>query len=390
MENQHLNHPIHPSAWHALVVIQQTAVHAALSQLFQKLGYQNVKIVSDAVTAKALLLEQPFALLVVDTMMAQEGGEALLDFACQHTPATIRALLSEVGDEQSLLAITHSTQLLLELPLQASQLTDVWQRISRLQQMPFSQHTRYQLGKVNTLPLLPRHYQTLLTLLADEQSSTAALAASIAREAPLAAKLIQLANSAYLGFQRTTGDLNEVIVRLGRQRIRAVIFAVQLHHQYAARIRTDLHQQLLDNSYELAMMASQLAKSQQAGGELVEKAFLAGLMQVLGPLVLLAEQPLPLQQMTAEDMWQEGIPDHCVMSSYLLVLWGFEQDVCETVLYRLSLQQLSMPTLLHTILHLSSYVLIYRRQQQDQSPELCWSALEQFNLTDAFQRLQQD
>ena len=122
-----------------------------------------------------------------------------------------------------------------------------------------------------------------------------------------------------------------------------------------------------------------------------EKAFMGGLMQVLGPLVLLSAMPVNEQQLTEEDMFQEGIPDHCLISAYLLLLWGFEPDVCDAVMYRLSLTEVSQPTMLQTIMHLSSYIIIFRKQRHDQQlPTPCWTALAQFRLTDTFSQLQQN
>ncbi len=110
--------------------------------------------------------------------------KSLLDYACQHSPATVRVLLSTAETEQTLLATTHSTQLLLHVPLHQTEVLALLQRVRLLQQMPFTVHSRYQLGQINTLPMLQNHYQTLIQLLSDDESSNVAIAASIARRRP--------------------------------------------------------------------------------------------------------------------------------------------------------------------------------------------------------------
>lgn len=374
----------------AVFVTENAKILTQFCQFTAELSDWQILCLPNAAAVRAEFAQSVPNLLLTTELIASDSGESLLDYACQHSPTTIRVLLSRPDQEQSLLATTHSAQLLLHLPLSQAELFALFQRIQFMQRMPFTAHSRYQLGQINTLPVLQNHYHTLLQLLSDENSQNSAIAASIAREAPLAAKLIQLANSAYLGFRRQTLDLTEVVTRLGRTRIKTVLFAIQLHNQYEHKIRPELHQQLLENAFELASMASQLAKTQQAGPELAEKAFLAGLMHVLGPLVLLAELPLSHQQLSEEDMFQDGIPDHCLISAYLLLLWGFTEDVCMAVMYRLSLQQVEQPALLQTIMHLSSYILLFRREQQpEQLPVLCWTALQQFQLTEAFTKLKQ-
>jgi len=56
-------------------------------------------------------------------------------------------------------------------------------------------------------------------------------------------------------------------------------------------------------------------------------------------------------------MLQEGIADHCLLSSYLLSLWGFDEAVCNAVLYRRDVQQAPQFTPLLALLHVASYVL---------------------------------
>lgn len=378
-------------AFVAILVVPDPLAQASLRHLLQQsLPEWVCHYVADAKSARQLLKTETVTLVLTEWLQPEDSGDLLLDFCCRHSPATVRVLLSDKNTDTLLLATNHAAQILLSSPVSDQQFIQLFLRVQQLYSGNFTAHSRYQLGQIYSLPVQQNHYHTLLQLLDDANSSTHALATAIAREAPLAAKLVQIANSAYLGFSRQTVDLAEVVVRLGRSLIKAVAFAVQLHSQYEGKIRADLHQQLLHESFELAGMASQLAKTQQGGASLADKAFLAGLLQVLGPLVLLSAMPLQLQRLTEEDMFQEGIPDHCLISAYLLLLWGFDQDICDAVMYRLSLNEVAEPGLLQTILHLSSYVLMFRRQQQDESlPTPCWHALAQFKLTDTFCRLQQ-
>ncbi len=375
----------------AIIVEQDPAYQAAIRRLLQRLvPHWHCSYLSDAASVRDLLAREPVDLLITERLGPSDSGETLLEYACDHSPITIRVLMSSDTSDAMLLATTHCAHLVLGKPFTEPQVLAVFQRVELLSHGPFTAHSRYQLGRINTLPIQRSNYQTLMKLLSDEDSSTVALAASLAREAPLAAKLLQIANSAYLGFSRHTLDLTEVVTRLGRTMIKTIAFAVQLHSQYDGKIRPDLHQRLLDDSFELATMASQLAKTQQSGAGLAEQAFMAGLMQVIGPLVLLSTMPPAQQQLTEEDMFQEGIPDHCLISAYMMLLWGFETHICDAVMYRLSLNEVVQPTLLQTIMHLSSYVVVFRRRRQEQDlPVPCWTALQQFQLTDTFYHLQQ-
>ena len=375
--------------WLALIVEPDTAARAATKRLLQRLcPHWQLELCADAVSATQYLLQQPVApqLMLTDRLDASLRGEELLEFCASHSPATIRVLMSAENDDAVMLAAVQSAQMLLGKPFTEHDLLAVFQRAEQIIEGPFSEHARYQLGTLQALPIQRRQYQQILALLDDSESSQRELARALEREAPLAGRLIQMANSAYLGFRRQTLDLQEVVSRLGREMIKAIMQAFLLNQQYQGKIRPELHQKLQDYAVALASVSFQLARSQcRDDATLAEKAYVAGLMQALGPLALLATQPMATQQLTQEDMFQDGVADHCILTGYLMTLWGFSADICAAAMYRLNLQGSARVDRLQAILHLASYVLSL--QQQDPTgvkitPDL--AALERFALTDSF------
>lgn len=297
-------------------------------------------------------------LLLCDDVLAELAGREFLAFSQEYSPLTLRVLLAESREQQELLAQQTPVQLLLGKPCTEHELLAVFERAERLIQGPFSRHSRYQIGQIQTLPVLRQQALQLKNLLDSPDTDNRQIAQVVARDAGLSARLLQIANSAYLGYAHSTADLVEVAGRLGRKLIRAVVDALQLQEQFQHQVRKELHEELLQRAFSLATLCNRLAKSQQPQNkQLAEHAFVAGLMHIIGPLVMLSGQPTDQQQMTSEDMLQEGIADHCVVSSYLLTLWGFDADICSAVLYRRDVQQASQLTPLLALLHLASYVL---------------------------------
>ena len=375
--------------WLALIVEPDNAARAATKRLLQRLcPHWQLELCADALSATQYLLQQPVApqLMLTDRLDASLRGEELLEFCASHSPATIRVLMSAENDDAIMLAAVQSAQMLLGKPFTDHDLLAVFQRAEQIIEGPFSEHARYQLGTLQALPIQQRQYQQILALLDNNDSSQRELARALEREAPLAGRLIQMANSAYLGFRRQTLDLQEVVSRLGREMIKAIMQAFLLNQQYQGKIRPELHQKLQDYAVALASVSFQLARSQcRDDATLAEKAYVAGLMQALGPLALLATQPIATQQLTQEDMFQDGVADHCILTGYLMTLWGFSADICAAAMYRLNLQGSARVDRLQAILHLASYVLSL--QQQDPTgvkitPDL--AALERFALTDSF------
>lgn len=381
--------------WLVLLVEPDPAAGAATQRLLRRIcPHWQVELCADAVSATQYLLQQPIApqMLLTDRLDASLRGEELLEFCAEHSPATIRVLMSAENDGAVMLAAVQSAQILLGKPFTELDLQAIFHRAEQIIEGPFSEHARYQLGTLQSLPIQQRQYQQILTLLDDPDSSQRALAAALEREAPLAGRLIQMANSAYLGFRRQTLDLQEVTSRLGREMIKAIMQAFMLHQQYQGRIQPQLHQQLQDYAVALASIAFQLARTQcRDDASLAEKAYVAGLMQALGPLALLATQPLSSQQLTQEDMFQDGVADHCVLTGYLMTLWGFSADICAAAMYRLDLQSSPHIDRLQAILHLASYVLCLQQQDPTHAnitPDV--EALNRFALSDSFLAVNQE
>jgi len=373
----------------ALIIDPDPAYLAAIRRLLTRSLLQwHCVFSADAAEATDLLQTGFNPHLVISDSLETDiaHGEDFLNFVQEIAPAAVRVLMSAENSVNVLLATTQVAHMVIGKPFNDAQLLAVFGRVERLVFGPFTAHSRYQIGLIQNLPVAKNNYQSLMALLNDAETPTRVLAQALTRDASITAKLLQIANSDYLGFSRQILDLNDVIVRLGREMIKAILMSVQMHSQYENRINPELHQQLLNDSFTLAMLANQLAKTQfKADTVLAEKAFMAGLLQVLGPLVLLSTMSPAEQTLTNEDMFQDGIADHCLLSAYLMTLWGFDDEVCQAVLYRLNLAEVSSPSLLQTLLHLASYVLIYQQAKPEEVlPAPCFAALEKFNLTDAF------
>lgn len=325
-------------------------------------------------------------LVICDERVAEQSGLDFLAFAQEYSPLTLRVMLVGAAEQHLLLAEQTPVQMLLGKPCDEAELAEVFDRAQRLAQGPFSRHSRYQIGQIPRLPVLRQQAAQLQKMLNDDAVENRQIAKAIAHDTTLSAKLLQIANSSYLGYASTTADLFEATGRLGRRLIAAVVQSMQLQEQFIHVIRADIHQQLQEQAFALATLANRLAKSQQPTNKvLAEQAFVAGLMHILGPLVMLSGQPLDMQSLTQEDMLQDGITDHCLVSAYLLTLWGFDTTLCEAVLYRRDIPATDDISPLLAIVHLASYVLDLGRDPEH--AVLSVQALALLRLTPEFMAL---
>lgn len=113
----------------------------------------------------------------------------------------------------------------------------------------------------------------------------------LSSDAAMAAKVLQLSNSAFYGRSRNIASIREAIVLLGIHAIRSLVVASGTHSLYSngAGMR-ELKQKMWEHSLASAIFCKMLALHQQNNSP--EEAFLAGLLHDIGKLVLLERFPV--------------------------------------------------------------------------------------------------
>src|SRR5262249_48647128 len=139
-----------------------------------------------------------------------------------------------------------------------------------------------------TLPSLPEAHQNLLDTLASPQPSTDQLAAIIGSDIAMAAKVLQLANSAFFGVSRHVSHPADATRCLGVDTIRALALTMGVFSKFegteaAGSTLEGLHQ----HCRETARIARAIAELEGVGKQMSDDAYLAGLLHDLGKLIFL-------------------------------------------------------------------------------------------------------
>ncbi len=180
---------------------------------------------------------------------------------------------------------------------------------------------RDRIGRVEQLPSPPQLYLRLMHALEhDEQTSAADIAGLVAGDPAIAAKVLQLCNSAFFSSGRTITDLRAAVTRLGIATLRDLVLASEVFAMPAPAgvDRTALQQR--------ALVASRLAKRMlpESSAELGATAALLADIGLLLPGVRDERQP------AAEG---EDRPGHTEAGAYLLGLWGLPMPIIEAVAF---------------------------------------------------------
>ncbi len=272
----------------------------------------------------------PPSLVVSDLLMPKLRGDELLKQIAVKYPATIRAMMT--GDSTRNipeLAIANA-HFILPKPFSEQDFSYVLDSVERLHQLPFSEATKRQLAGLESVPVLPSRIRKILQALRDPEFEIEQLSRMVSEEPALVTRLLQLSNSAYLGFQNQTMSVEVAINRLGLV-VTGAIATCMLSQKVFHNVSVESHQAVVDHYLQLAGVCRSLSQKLNFPKSQQECIYLAALFGSLGELVLL-EMGVEKEKVSGISSIEENHLDALVIASYVLILWGYQLDIAVTML----------------------------------------------------------
>ena len=194
------------------------------------------------------------------------------------------------------------------------------------------------------LPVIPQILVQLIDLCSQEDIDLQAVARLVKKDAALAAKVLQLCNSAFIGARSAFADVTQAVVYLGADTVRNLAISVSVQ-QVFRRVESN---GLLNidrfwyHSYENAILAQRIAEA--TGYTNPSEAYLAGLVHDLGKLLMWMAfpgkyAPLLLKGIRCQGgrlafLEQEKLHiNHCDAGAWLLRQWGLPSLISDAVRY---------------------------------------------------------
>ncbi|MFC6841071.1 HDOD domain-containing protein [Xanthomonas theicola] len=241
------------------------------------------------------------------------------------SPETIRIAL--IDPEQSkrapparIIGVAHR---FLPLPLSPEMLLEAVTSIEELQELLGNPKLRASIGRIEKLPSPPHLYLNLMHALEQDDGSNAAdLAKLVSADPAIAAKVLQLCNSAYFSNSRTISDLRTAVTRLGIGTLRDLVLASEV---FSVQALSNAERNALQ---QRSLLASKLA-SKMLPASSAELGATAALLADIGLL-------LPGIRNEREPVADEGDnerPGHAEAGAYLLGLWGLPMPIIEAVAF---------------------------------------------------------
>ncbi len=193
-------------------------------------------------------------------------------------------------------------------------------------------------SEINELPQFPDNIVFLQKLIADPESEMTEIARQISTDAALTADLLKLVNSAQYMLPKRVDNIVEAVMMVGLRGIRNILYS------YGTQKLLDSQQKWLwDHSYQTAFYAYNLAKNFKKRKDILDDAYVGGILHDMGKIVFSNVHPNLLEKITGfcaerkieRDLFEDlsaGL-NHAEIGGLIAEKWNFPAPLVEAIKY---------------------------------------------------------
>lgn len=281
---------------------------------------------------------RPYDVIVTDMRMPAMDGAKLLEIVSGRWPQAIRIVLSGYAELEQTVRLVPFAHQYLSKPCQPQQLENVIERCLLLHELLNQPRLRGIVGRIRKLPSLPSIYVALHSIVRDESVTLSDVAKLVSADSALAARVLQIVNSAFFRLSRKISNIEQAVSYLGFQAIRNLALSVEIFSRWPGGACAALD---LDKLQLHAQSVAAAASAFTSKTPMADDAMLAGLLHDIGYWILAQECPEDLSK-AVELAASSDIPlhaaetriigaSHAEIGAYLLGIWGLPYSVVEAV-----------------------------------------------------------
>jgi HD-like signal output (HDOD) protein len=287
------------------------------------------------------LRHDPYDAVISDMRMPMMDGAELLEQVKQGYPSIVRIVLSGQSSRASVLRSVTPAHQFLSKPCDPQELVTRLGQAFAMRDLLSNQSLKTIVSRLRSLPSLPALYDELMGALRAKDASLVQIERIISKDIGMAAKILQLANSAFIGTRGQVSSLLHALTLIGTETVRTLVLSVHVFSQFEDNSGVDVYLPALwDHSAKVAALAQQIAGSENCTKAVVEESFSAGLLHDIGKVVLLAEMPQEYGRIlqinpgviAALELEHLGCT-HAQVGAYLLSIWGLPVPLVHAVAF---------------------------------------------------------
>ena len=286
----------------------------------------------------------PIDIIITDISMPVMNGVELLENVMDRYPETIRMILSGRSESDLFMKAVAVTHQYLSKPCNPAILKSAIAQATESKIFLQDENLKSLISNIGALPSVPRLYREVSQELKSPEASLNKIGEMISSEPAMAAKVLQVANSAFFARRHGISKISEAVSYLGLDRVAQLILAIHAFSEFKpAESGSFPIEQLWTHSNSTAARAKQIAEDQHASAKTADDAFTAGLLHDIGKLILAGRFPEEYAT-TMTKAITDQIPlylaeretfsvTHAEVGAYLLAIWGLPNPIVDAVAY---------------------------------------------------------
>ncbi len=328
----------------------------------------NFEFAEDGPAALEIMAAKKVDVVISDMRMPGMDGATLLTTIQERYPHAIRIMLTGQAENESILRTVNVVHQFLAKPADPVLLKQVINRATALQDLMADERLKEVVSSIGSLPSLPETYARLQQVLRDPDGSLADVAAVIEQDLAMSAKVLQLVNSAFFGLFRHIESPTRAVNLLGLDTIKALVLGVGVFTDMkAGPSRIFNVKALWSHSMATAAFAKKIASLETDDRDVIDHAFVAGLLHDVGKLLLFSRMSEEYEQavlraagsscsLLAAEHEVFGL-SHGDVGGYLIGLWGLPGPVVEAITFHHRLHSYPDPCFGPAlIVHVADYI----------------------------------
>jgi len=301
--------------------------------------------VGSGAEALEALEREPHHVVVSDMRMPGMDGAQLLNEVLRRHPQIVRIVLSGYSDKELVMRAVGATHQYLSKPCEPEVLKQAVTSALSLQELLHDEPSLMPLiARVEKLPSLPSLYTEVVAELQTPEPSMHKIAQIITQDPAMAAKVMQLVNSALFNFSKRISDLDRAVSLMGLDAIKSLVLSAKVFDEFDAKTMGNFSmERLWNHSSAVGGLAKRICVEERTDKEVAGNAMTAGLLHDVGKLILAANLPdeyRRVREMAEREGYALSMVEelefgatHAGLGAYLLGIWGLPESIVQAVAF---------------------------------------------------------
>lgn len=328
---------------HILFVDDEARVREALQRQLRPYAENwRMTFVASGQEALDVLDRGGIDVLVTDLGMPGMTGPELLKLAMDRHPKVARLVLAPPSDQPYVMTCASATHQFLNRPCDPEILCSAIRRACDVEASLRREQIGRLVARMDRLPSLPDLYVALVDKMADPECGIDDIAAIVARDISMTARILKLVNSAFFGLRQQVASPSEAVNYLGLDTIKALVLSINAFAQFEkVPLGAISLEALWNHSLLTGGCAKLIGEIEGSHARFLDETFVAGMLHDTGKLALAANFPKEYTRVAADATKvpggllaaEEAVfgATHAEVGGYMLGLWGLPGAIVDAV-----------------------------------------------------------